>query len=282
MNDGTTSLAAVGASTTRAAAPWTPVSWNPPRPLTRARVDSGKPYVREPTVTRQIAHFCALPDKERCRALLAPAATGDPHRPKEETLVYFVREYDRRGQKQAAWELLESLVSRLSGHIGRELAKWRLPQAEQEECAEALLLHLYERVVSHDASEEFWEVRFWVCLDRRLHALAEKLQRVRDREIRPADDFGDDDMGNARGSEGVFASLADPTASPETLVLRKELLARLSGLERDAVFLKYIERMPEESGDTDRVTIATVLGVTGRTVRNYLRRAEKKLLAPDA
>lgn len=258
------------------------MSWNPPRALTRARVDSGKPYEREPVVTRQIAHFCDLPDRERSRALLTPAATGDPHRPKEETLVYFVREYDRHGQKQVAWDLLESLVSRLSGHIGRELAKWRLPQSEQEECAEALIAQLYERVFSHDPSEEFWEVRFWVCLDRRLHALAEKLQRVRDREIRPADDIGSESDKNACGAEGVFAGLADPTASPETLVLRKELLARLSGLERDAVFLKYIEKMPEESGDADRVTIATVLGVTGRTVRNYLRRAEKKLLAPDA
>ncbi|MBC8142984.1 MAG: sigma-70 family RNA polymerase sigma factor [Armatimonadetes bacterium] len=256
--------------------------WNPPRPLTRARVDSGKLYEREPSVMRQIAHFCALPDRVRCSALCAPVALGDVNRPKEETLVYFVREYDRRGQQTAAWDLLEALVSRLSGHIKRELSKWRLPQAEQDECAEALITQLYERVLSHEPSEEFWEVRFWVCLDRRLHALAEKLQRVRDRELRPADDFGDDSTDTTHGSEGVFARLADSDASPETMVLRKELLSRLSGLEAQSVFLKYIERMPEESGDADRVTIATVLGVTGRTVRNYLRRAEKKLLAPDA
>ena len=130
-------------------------------------------------------------------------------------------------------------------------------------------------------SEEFWEVRFWVCLDRRLHALAEKLQRLRDREIRPADDY-DTGAGDARGTDGVLALLADGQATPEVLAMRKELQNRLSGLEWQAVFLKYIEKMPEESGDADKQTIATILGVTGRTVRNYLRRAEKKLLAPDA
>ena len=257
------------------AAPWMPL-----RPLTRARVDSGEPYTREPLVVRQVTHLCAVPDKERRAVLNAPYIPGDPNRPKEETLVYFVREYDRRGDKNAAWELLETLVARIPGHARRELKKWRLPDAEQDECVETVAHDLYERVLSPDGRDEFWEVRFWVCLDRRIHACAEKLQRVRDREVRPADDVSDGDDA-AHGLQGLFATLADTGASPETLAVRKDLQGRLSPFEWQAVFLKYIEKMPEESSDADRVTIARLLGVTGRTVRNYLRRAEKKLLAPD-
>ena len=40
---------------------------------------------------------------------------------------------------------------------------------------------------------------------------------------------------------------------------------------------QYIEGLPEESEDPKRQTIAKILGVTGRSVRNYLRRAEQKL-----
>jgi len=48
-------------------------------------------------------------------------------------------------------------------------------------------------------------------------------------------------------------------------------------VERQAVYLKYIEGLPEESDDPTRQTIAKILGVTGRSVRNYLRKAERKL-----
>ncbi len=271
------------------------VSWQHIRPLTRARKDSGEPYTREPTVTAQITRLCAMTDAARRAALTATYDGKDPLRPKEETLVYFAREYDRRGgmahtasggtgrsvansgDKNAAWELLETLIDRIPGHVARELAKWRLPESEKDECIEVLTVEMYEAVLSHEPAQEFWEVRFWVCLDRRIHAHAEKLQRVRDREVRPADDFGTEEDG-AHGAEGVFATLADPHASPETLALRKDLQRRLSETEWQAVFLKYIEKMPEESGDADKVTISKILGVTGRSVRNYLRRAEKKLL----
>ncbi|MBC8137602.1 MAG: sigma-70 family RNA polymerase sigma factor [Fibrella sp.] len=252
-------------------------AWHSIRPLTRARKDSGEAYTREGSVVAQITRLGGMTNAERQRALTVIYDGKDPLRPKEETIVYFVREYDRRGDKNAAWRLLETLLSRIPGHVGRELAKWRLPESEQNECMEALVVEMYEAILSHEPRQEFWEVRFWVCLDRRIHAHAEKMQRVRDREVRPADDFGAEE-DSAHGAEGIFATLADTHASPEVIALRKDLQARLSETEWQAVFLKYIEKIPEESGDADKVTIAKILGVTGRSVRNYLRRAEKKLL----
>ena len=43
------------------------------------------------------------------------------------------------------------------------------------------------------------------------------------------------------------------------------------------MYLCRVEGLPEESEDPERVTAAKILGVTGRSVRNYLRRAEAKL-----
>jgi predicted transcriptional regulator len=47
---------------------------------------------------------------------------------------------------------------------------------------------------------------------------------------------------------------------------------------RTAYILKYAADMPEDSRRPDELrTIAKVLGVSGRTVRNYLRRAEQEI-----
>ncbi|MBC7807543.1 MAG: hypothetical protein H7145_15510, partial [Akkermansiaceae bacterium] len=116
------------------ASPRSSLPWHVARPLTRSRKDSGEAYTREGTVVAQITRLGGMTDAGRRSALTATYDGKDPLRPKEETLVYFVREYDRRGDKNAAWQLLETLVSRIPGHVGRELAKWRLPESEQNEC----------------------------------------------------------------------------------------------------------------------------------------------------
>ena len=250
--------------------------WNVLRSLTRTRKDNGALYTRETDVIGQIKRFCEYSEKRRREALNATYAGNDTDRPREETLVYFIREYQRRGNAAAAWELLETLTDRIAGHVARKLARWRLPQHEQEDCMGDLTAAVCESVLSFAPSEEFWEVRFWVCMDRRLYALIEKRQAVRDAEVRPSDDFGTEEE-SASGGEGVFARLTDTGANPEVVALRKGAIAQLTEVERQAVYLKYVEGLPEESDDPAKQTIAKILGVTGRSVRNYLRKAERKL-----
>ena len=122
---------------------------------------------------------------------------------------------------------------------------------------------------------EFWEVRFWVCLDRRLLNLIQKRQSVADNEHGPGDEpgAGNDDDGGDR----VFARIADTAARPDRLAEHADALAVLTEAERTAVYLVYVEGLPEESDDPERLSAARVLGVTGRSVRNYLRRAKEKL-----
>ena len=240
-----------------------------PRALTRD-------YAREARVQTQIRDLCALSARARKARLAQDDPPNTPRRLQEETLVYFARTYRAAGDEAFAWELMALLNARVAGHIGRKLDRWRLPEAERDECTEALFVAMYEAVWSLEPQCEFWEIRFWVCLDRRLNLLAQRAQQKRDAELRPADGGEDEDTSAA---EGFWARLADTGASPEERAVRQSLLARLLPNERMALYLKTIEGLPEESQDPARLTIARILKVSGRTVRTYLRSAERKLFS---
>jgi DNA-directed RNA polymerase specialized sigma24 family protein len=258
--------------------PEKPVHWQEVRALTRVRKDNGAAYVREKGVDAQIDALCALSERSRQQRLLQAGERGSTERLQEETLVYFLREYDRRGETEVAWRIAEGLAERVSGHVARKLARWRLTSEESDDCARDLFAALWEALFSHEAAAEFWEVRFWVCLDRRLWNLVEKRQAVRDNELRPGDASFEDADGDAAVDEvSAFGRLVDSGPGPETLAEHKEALALLTENERLAVYLCQVEGLPEESEDPGRMTAAKILGVTGRSVRNYLRRVEAKL-----
>jgi len=249
------------------------------RPLTRTRRDSGEPYRREASVEAEIATLLEAPVRVRRERLLTARGASDPLRLREETLAYFVRGAILENDTATAHGLVEILIDRTAGHVGRELAKWRLPPAENEECARDLYVYLCAELFCTEARAEFWEVRFWVCLDRRLANLAAKRQAIQDAELRPGDEpeTGHGEMDAAEG--GVFGRLPDTALGPDILAENKEALALLKDEERTAIYLRYVAGLPEESDDPNRPTVAKALGVTGRSVRNYLRRAEAKLRA---
>jgi Predicted DNA binding protein len=248
----------------------------PLRPLTRTRRDTGALYHREEDVERQVRELSQLSERSRRAVLCEAYAPNDPRRPREETLVYFLREYHRRSDDTTAWQIAEVLIGRIAGHVQRKLARWRLPADQAEDCMHDLTTALCEAVFDGEQAAEFWEVRFWVCLDRRLWSLVEKRQATLDAEIRPGDEAQDED--GPAGGDGIFARLADTAPGPEAMAERREALALLTENERLAVYLRFIEGLPEESEDPDRESVAKILGVTGRSVRNYLRRAENKLV----
>jgi len=251
----------------------------PVRPLTRTRRDNGLPYIRETDVETQVRALSNLSARERRERLLATAqAWNDAGRLREETLVYFVREFAVRGDESMAWRIAEVLVDRTAAHVQRKLARWRLTPEDADDCTRDLFTALCEAVFDQSAAAEFWEVRFWVCLDRRLWNLIEKRQAVADSEIRPSDQTADDGEGE-QDVDRLFARIADTGATPEMMAERTEALSLLTENERRAVYLCYIEGLPEESEDPERPSAARMLGVTGRSIRNYLRRAKEKLMA---
>jgi RNA polymerase sigma factor (sigma-70 family) len=227
-----------------------------------------------------VREISRLTDRTRRERLLAPPrAWEDTDRLREETLVYFIRECAAHGDDDTAWRLAEMLVERVSAHVQRKLARWRLTPEDADDCVRDLFAALWDAVFDRSQTAEFWEVRFWVCLDRRLWNLIEKRQAVADTELSPGDQT--DDGAEERDADALFARMADTGPSPEAMAERSEALALLNENERLAVYLVYIEGLPEESEDPDKPSAAKVLGVTGRSVRNYLRRAKDKLMAWD-
>lgn len=250
------------------------------RPLTRTRRDDGSLYTRESDVETQVREISRLTERARRERLLAPPrAWEDADRLREETLVYFIRECAAHGDDDTAWHLAEMLVERVSAHVQRKLARWRLTPEDADDCVRDLFAALWDAVFDRSQTAEFWEVRFWVCLDRRLWNLIEKRQAVADTELSPGDQA--DDGAEERDADALFARMADTGPTPEAMAERSEALALLNENERLAVYLVYIEGLPEESEDPSKPSAAKVLGVTGRSVRNYLRRAKDKLMAWD-
>jgi DNA-directed RNA polymerase specialized sigma24 family protein len=252
----------------------------PVRPLTRARRDGGAIYVRETEVERQVRELSALPDRIRKERLLASAAWGDSQRAREETLVYFLREYTVRGEDGTAWEIAEALSKRIALHIQRAMRRWRLTPEDEKDCVQDLYAALWEALFRRDETSEFWEVRFWVCLDRRLWNLIEKRQATADAEVRPGDEspaMSDNEMES--GLERILSKMSGTDAGPEALALRRDALKSLNENEVRAIYLVYIAGLPEESEDPLRPSAAKALGVTGRSIRNYLKRAKEKLTA---
>ncbi|GAB4452181.1 MAG: hypothetical protein OHK0029_02730 [Armatimonadaceae bacterium] len=251
----------------------------PIRPLTRTRRDNAQVYTREAPVEAQIRSLSELSERQRKERLLNPAqrslAWESEDRLREETLVYFIREFFRYEDPDTAWYLVETLIERVAAHVQRKLARWRLTPEDADDCVRDLYAYLCEALLDTSASAEFWEVRFWVCLDRRLWNLVEKRQHTADAELSPGDQEAD--SSDDKDADRLIAQLVDTNPRPDEVVEWAEARSLLSENEWMALYLVYALGMPEESEDPNRETAAKLMGVTGRSIRNYLKKAKQKL-----
>jgi hypothetical protein len=201
------------------------------------------------------------------RALLQKVTSEDVATPNE-ALVAVARAFMRSGATEDAWRIIEVLSRRVAGRTYRHLSLWGIAGASQQEDITRDILHMMiECVLSTDPQNEFWECRFWTCFDRRVRTLLR--------------DFASRRHDNVEWNEDVERAATDVrplSASTATIdwtdnIAAKALLDRLPEPLRTAFYLKHYAGYKEESADGEP-TIASTLGVSGRTVRNYLRRAE--------
>jgi DNA-directed RNA polymerase specialized sigma24 family protein len=154
----------------------------------------------------------------------------------------------------------------VAGRTQRHLDVWGVTGREtREDLARDILLVVIEGVMSLAAEQEFWECRFWTCFDRRARTVLRDMRRG-SAEV-ALDDRAETDPRLPAGAE----------ISVEVRAVAAEALGSLPEPLRTAFILKHYAGYQEESGDPDEQTIARALGVTGRSVRNYLRRAERIL-----
>lgn len=184
----------------------------------------------------------------------------------EEALVYILRDRYRSGDMKSAGDIAELLVERCTSFLHRQIAAWKISSSHAEDCAYDVLSQLWHDLFNLAPSCEFWEVRFWLCLKRRLLNCVQKYRAVDQAEVNP------NPLDDGQGHETDFfeAQVARPALTPQQKIEIQEALALLPDKERMAFILYYYE-------DWTQQEIASRLHTTDRTVRNMLGRAEERL-----
>jgi len=169
-----------------------------------------------------------------------------------------------------AWKIMGILTQRVQPSLLRSIRLWRFSPVVAEEFVESMVTSLYEAIMNGDESEFFWEIRFWVCFDRRQLTALKKHRLHSDRNQEPSalDTDYEDAQRHSRDRVNDFTN-------PSLRAIVAEGLSQLPENLRTAFMLKHWAGFPEHSADpSDRATIASIMGVSDRTVRNYLVRAE--------
>lgn len=226
----------------------------------------------ERDVADQIARFSRLAPARLLGAL--KQAQGDD-RPREETLVHFLRRARQAGDEPGASTIARAIARRVSGRLARMTCVWRLgePADLAEDVIDEILTDLYDQLFNCDDSQKFWEIRFWVCFNRR--AINVLLRR------RAELDQIDADEGDAASEEWErpreLPAAPNRIDQPETRALINDALSRLPENQRTAFLLKHWSGFQEEASADGAPSIAVMMGVSGRTVRNYLAKASRAL-----
>ena len=239
-----------------------------PRELEK-RTPGGERYVRPPEIETAIdvALQEDLATRVR-RAHVRDRASSDYLR--TECLVHLVREAIRVDDAPAQEKLIPILFLRCEAIL---ISKVPDSMQRAEEIRSEVLGRLSE-LIAEDAEDrtrgvlDFYETRFGLAF-KRLRLTVERAFRRRARE---------------RSTDDPRQYVEEPatTSTLEDLVFDQQRLATLDLLpddERSALVLHYLNGLDIESVDPTKHTVATALGVTGRTVRNLLARARAKLIA---
>jgi|GEM_PF-1508034 len=241
---------------------------NPPMPggpdSIRA-LPSGRRY-REPEVQRQIEALrcCSRAEFRRRIAVRDHTQAGFVS---EEALVYFVRERHLSSQSAEAGDLIELLEERCRKRVVRTLMDWpQLSSLQREDCYHDLISQMCLAVISLETKNEFWEVRFWHCLDWKLSNIAQKYHTIAQNEFMPESRPNDE----GKTYDYMNSAPAPVRLTTEERVLVQEALRLLNADQRTTFILFHYEQWTQEE-------IAKHTNVTDRTVRNRLESAGRRL-----
>ena len=186
--------------------------------------------------------------------------------------MHAIRRLLRAGDAVNAKALGAELVTRVDGLLARTaLAQFPNQADDRQELLSALAERLWREVTDTTPRTEFWEVHLHECLIRAARTLAERM--------RPPEGVRHVSVGRGEDDERGQDAVDEPAAAGEDWdagLLLAEVFGHLEGRVRLAAYLKY-KGLKEKSTDPQEATIASVLGVSDRMVRNYLTAARTAL-----
>ena len=247
-------------------------------------------YKRLAEVERQIGEALALGGRELVgRARQREEGGVDFLSP--EALVYFIRRAIRNGDQRIRDDLFRELLERCNPHFRGKFR--RFGAEDRQDLQGDVQLGMIEELFAQDDRSDFMQVRFWKylerkCIDARRARFGRKKKAARKAEDgdRNREDLESAETGWSR--EGVVEGLStleeevDQRLSPEDLAGIAQALSRLSPKLRQVFLLRHYFRMKIGSDDLARAdgaepTIAEQFGCTGRTVRTWLKEADRLL-----
>jgi DNA-directed RNA polymerase specialized sigma24 family protein len=197
----------------------------------------------------------------------------------EECLVYFIRDYFRKGQKDIVNNLSKILLHRSAKNINGQLQP--LEPDTNRDAYNDVINELFVRIFDlQNDRADFLQVRYWHALKMLTISVFRNYCKFSKRAQRTVSLSTLEDLDfHATDHEVTSVSWDDvlnPPPSVEQLALKGDALSILDERHRTA-FILYHEGWQVESQDPAEPTISSLFQVTGRTIRNWLKEAQQQL-----
>lgn len=241
-------------------------------PLFRTSRADGEIYQRLPAVEQQIAAVLQFNSRQIARQMLI-TQRDDRDFLAEETLIHFLRAAVRAGEFDFADEITGALYRRIQKSVQRQCRKIFANAAIAHDCAADALGELFAELYDDDRTRaDFAEVRFGLFLKRIVNrSVGKYLKRQR-----LENDF--EFLDEAPADEDAPKQIAAPgEISTFDRYDAKKALALLPEPVRTAFILRHKYGLQIESANGSEMTIAKYFDKTERTIRNWLRRADRIL-----
>lgn len=239
------------------------------RPLTK------KTLARPPGIERKIDIALTQDWATLSRRARDPNPQSDTFLPSE-CLVHLLRDAIRRGDDRVARVLMPQLLRRAEDNLKRTVPNGRMRDAESvrhDILSDLAMMFTQDGTEGHEDELDFYECRFgrafrFLRIDRVRKAVAarKQLTDLPQSDGRDAPAFDDEMLARLSRVASIGPSQEDALYLPEVIAA----LDNLSADQKEAVVLRRIIGHEEEAA-------AKILDVDGRTVRNRLSRADKKL-----
>lgn len=237
---------------------------------------TGGNYKRLPEVEWQIADALTLGPE----AFVKRAQQRDETAPDfllAEALVYFIRRAIRNDDTETRNALFRELLERCKPHFSGKFQGFS--REDREDLQSKVMEKVIKDLLGRDGCGDFMQVRFWKYLERK--CIDARRTALRHNNNTESLDANYSDNGVSEGQTRL-ETVVDPRLSPEEIAMISEELAKLPQQLREVFLLRYYVGMkigPDNSAEAarDELTIAAHFGCTGRTIRNWLKEADKLL-----
>ena len=252
------------------------------RPLSRKN-ERGELYARPPGVEAKIDGAPAEDLAALVRCARAKDAASADFLPSE-CLVHLIREAIRSGDERTANALMPPLLNRCEATLRKMVPDNAMRNAEgvrQEILSSFAVKFAEDGTEGHEDELDYFECRFNRAFRTlRIDHVRAEVSRRRELTDLPEPTRKDGEFSPDEEVLSRMSRAARINAGQENRIYLPQVLRAVNALppdQRRAVILCRILGYEEESTDACKRTAAKICGVSGRTIRNRLSRADQQL-----